>query len=227
MHRLRPETAPAVCPALLVKRCNSAKVTKKLRSAKAGPNKWLAISSRICCIFTRREWAFKNSVSDFEVGVQEVSLRQSYSRSLVGHNVSCYDYECLARCFCLAQSGASPTKLPLSVKIQSSDENVPRHLPKKVCLCRVGQEALHNASSTAIRRRVPCGAERDGGQGPTEDHGYGCSFNVEEVKKSRGLGLVSMQERVHLVHGKFHIESRSGMGTKIIAGVPVSPASAA
>jgi len=50
---------------------------------------------------------------------------------------------------------------------------------------------------------------------------------VEEVKKSRGLGLVSMQERVHLVHGKFHIESRSGMGTRIIAGVPVSPASAA
>jgi signal transduction histidine kinase len=50
----------------------------------------------------------------------------------------------------------------------------------------------------------------------------GAGFDVEEAKGSHGLGLVSMQERVHLVHGRLHIESWRGAGTKIIATVPVT-----
>jgi signal transduction histidine kinase len=37
----------------------------------------------------------------------------------------------------------------------------------------------------------------------------------------RGLGLVSMQERVHLVHGTFTIESARDGGTKIFVRVPL------
>jgi signal transduction histidine kinase len=48
----------------------------------------------------------------------------------------------------------------------------------------------------------------------------GAGFDVQAAKQNRGLGLVSMRERVHLVHGKFSIESRPGEGTKIIAVVP-------
>jgi signal transduction histidine kinase len=40
--------------------------------------------------------------------------------------------------------------------------------------------------------------------------------------KNQGLGLVSMQEQVHLVQGRFSIESRPGEGTKIVASVPVT-----
>jgi len=36
------------------------------------------------------------------------------------------------------------------------------------------------------------------------------------------LGLVSMQERVHLVHGRLAVESKPGMGTKVIAAVPLA-----
>lgn len=52
----------------------------------------------------------------------------------------------------------------------------------------------------------------------------GAGFDVEDVKSSRGLGLISMEERVHLVHGRFSIESQPGTGTKIVAAVPVIPA---
>ena len=31
----------------------------------------------------------------------------------------------------------------------------------------------------------------------------GIGFDVERAKQNRGLGIVSMQERVHLVHGIF------------------------
>lgn len=44
---------------------------------------------------------------------------------------------------------------------------------------------------------------------------------MEKAKNERGLGLVSMQERVHLVHGQFHIKSVPGAGTRIIAAVPI------
>lgn len=44
---------------------------------------------------------------------------------------------------------------------------------------------------------------------------------MEEAKKNRGLGLLSMQERVHQVSGRFAVESEPGWRTKIIATVPV------
>jgi len=46
---------------------------------------------------------------------------------------------------------------------------------------------------------------------------------MEEAMRHNGLGLVSMQERVHLLNGRFSLESRPGEGTKIIATVPVIP----
>jgi signal transduction histidine kinase len=49
----------------------------------------------------------------------------------------------------------------------------------------------------------------------------GLGFDVEKAKRDGGLGLVSMLERVHLVHGKLHVESAPGRGTKITAVVPV------
>jgi signal transduction histidine kinase len=49
----------------------------------------------------------------------------------------------------------------------------------------------------------------------------GAGFDVEKARNERGLGLVSMQERVHLVHGRFQIESAPGAGTRIVAVVPL------
>jgi signal transduction histidine kinase len=52
------------------------------------------------------------------------------------------------------------------------------------------------------------------------DEGQG--FDVEEAKKTRGLGLVSMQERVHLVHGSLGVESEPGAGTSVLVVVPLA-----
>jgi signal transduction histidine kinase len=50
----------------------------------------------------------------------------------------------------------------------------------------------------------------------------GKGFEVGAAKANRGLGLVSMQERVRAVNGRFYIESKPGAGTKIIASMPVA-----
>jgi signal transduction histidine kinase len=47
-------------------------------------------------------------------------------------------------------------------------------------------------------------------------------FDVNEAKMSRGLGLVSMEERLKLLRGTLSIESQAKRGTTIHASVPLS-----
>jgi signal transduction histidine kinase len=48
----------------------------------------------------------------------------------------------------------------------------------------------------------------------------GAGFDVQEARRKGGLGLLSMQERIHLIHGKLNVESARGLGTRVIATVP-------
>jgi PAS domain S-box-containing protein len=108
------------------------------------------------------------------------------------------------------------------ISVDFNDRNVPRYLPKDISLClfRIAQEALHNAVkySGANQCFVALYAIEDEIQLVVRDAGAG--FDVEEAKRNRGLGLVSMQERVHLVHGRFAVDSKPGKGTRIFAAVP-------
>jgi signal transduction histidine kinase len=49
----------------------------------------------------------------------------------------------------------------------------------------------------------------------------GLGFDPQSAATSRGLGLISMQERLNLVNGKMAIESSLGKGTTIRARVPL------
>ena len=111
------------------------------------------------------------------------------------------------------------------VAIEFTTNGVPQQLPKDISLClfRIAQEALHNASkySTVRQFAVELTSARDQVQLVVSDSGAG--FDVQEARRSRGLGLISMQERVHLVRGTLSIESRPGRGTRIEALIPLAP----
>jgi signal transduction histidine kinase len=49
----------------------------------------------------------------------------------------------------------------------------------------------------------------------------GVGFNLQAATRNGGSGLISMQERVHLVKGTFFVESRVNDGTRIVATVPL------
>jgi signal transduction histidine kinase len=53
----------------------------------------------------------------------------------------------------------------------------------------------------------------------------GAGFDSEAAKESRGLGLISMQERLKLLNGTFLIESQPQRGTTIHARLPLSSGS--
>jgi signal transduction histidine kinase len=108
------------------------------------------------------------------------------------------------------------------VSIEFTDSNVPKRLPKDISLClfRIAQEAVHNAVkySGTSQFFVAIYAIEDEIQLVVRDAGAG--FDVEEAKKNQGLGLVSMQERIHLVQGRFAVDSKPGKGTRLFAAVP-------
>jgi len=109
------------------------------------------------------------------------------------------------------------------VDIEFLEKDTPTNLSKdaSLCLFRVAQEALHNAvKHSGVRRfTVTITGTEDAVELVVSDMGEG--FDVETAKEDRGLGMLSMQERIHLVHGSFVVDSKPGQGTKVIATVPL------
>ncbi len=110
-----------------------------------------------------------------------------------------------------------------NVTVEFAEENFPRFLPRDVSLSlfRVTQEALQNAlkHSGVTEFSVSLQGLADEVRLEVSDQGEG--FDLEQAKRDRGLGLVSMQERAHLVHGIFTVTSTATGGTKILVRVPV------
>ena len=112
------------------------------------------------------------------------------------------------------------------VRIDFTQNNVPRNLPKDIALClfRVLQEALQNAvkySGTGHCEVDLCGTSADI---KLRVRDFGRGFGVDDAMGSKGLGLVSMRERVNLVKGEIAITSKPMAGTEITVEVPVPTA---
>jgi PAS domain S-box-containing protein len=141
---------------------------------------------------------------------------QSLSHQLHSSTLDCLGVVAAVRAFCGELSKQH------EISIEFTESNVPEHLPRDLSLClfRIAQEALHNAVkySETNQFSVALRATEEQVQLVVRDAGAG--FDVEEAKKNRGLGLVSMQERVNLVHGRFSVDSSPGQGTRIFAAVP-------
>jgi PAS domain S-box-containing protein len=109
-----------------------------------------------------------------------------------------------------------------AVSVEFTDENVPDVVPQDISLSlfRVTQEALHNAVKHSDVSTFWVSLRSTTGEIQLEVADRGIGFDVERAKQNRGLGLVSMQERVHLVHGIFSIESQVSYGTRVLVRVP-------
>lgn len=110
----------------------------------------------------------------------------------------------------------------LSVRYVRRD--VPKSLPldTATCLYRVTQESLQNIHKHAEASEVLVRLlSTPNGVGVCiRDNGKGFSPNPDGVP-SPGLGLISMEERVHLMNGIFRLRTRPGKGTEVHAWVPM------
>jgi len=108
------------------------------------------------------------------------------------------------------------------VEIDFQTRDLPGPLSPDISLCffRVLQEALHNsAKHSGVRHfEVRLWGTSDEIHLTVKDSGSG--FDREAAKTSRGLGLISMGERLKLLNGTLSIESQPKHGTTIHARVP-------
>jgi signal transduction histidine kinase len=94
-------------------------------------------------------------------------------------------------------------------------------LPASLCLYRVLQEAVHNAAKHSGARTVNVHLRGTAADVRLTVHDGGRGFDVQTAMSSRGIGLVTMHERVNLAGGQFSIESGQDRGTTINARVPL------
>ena len=109
------------------------------------------------------------------------------------------------------------------VTVEFSCEDVPAEIPSEVplCLFRVLQEGLHNAMKHSGVRLFEVQLRGGDGQLHLLVRDTGTGFDVAGARTRRGLGLLSMEERIRLVNGELAIESRPGRGTSIHARVQI------
>ncbi len=112
------------------------------------------------------------------------------------------------------------------VEIQFSHSGIPRTLSKEVSLClfRVLQEALQNAVKHSGVRSFRVDLRGTGQSIDLTVADSGCGFEEQEAFTRHGLGLISMRERLQLVHGDLSAKSKPGAGTTIHARVPLRAA---
>ena len=112
--------------------------------------------------------------------------------------------------------------------IEFECQGIPQEPAPEVALClyRIAQEGLQNVSkhSGTSRARVTLTGGHETLDLTVTDDGIG--FDPDSLGTSPGLGLVSMRERVRLVHGEFSLQSQPGRGTRLEARIPLHRASA-
>lgn len=111
--------------------------------------------------------------------------------------------------------------IPIRLTLQESEKPLGRHLAE--CLFRVTQEALRNVAKHAGAKHVSLGLSyhEDHVLLTIEDDGRGFTHHDRHTV-NRGLGLVSMGERVRLLAGTLTLTSDPGQGTRLSVAIPLA-----
>jgi signal transduction histidine kinase len=97
------------------------------------------------------------------------------------------------------------------VEIDFKNHDLPSPLPPDISLClfRVLQEALHNSAKHSGVRRSEVRLWGASGEIHLTVSDGGSGFDSEAAKEGRGLGLISMEERLKALNGTFRIASQA------------------
>ena len=108
------------------------------------------------------------------------------------------------------------------VVIDFSRHDIPEQLPAALSLTlfRVVQEALTNAVKHAGVRQFSVSLLGTSESILLTVADAGAGFDPESAMSGRGLGLISMHERLSLIGGELDIDSIPGSGTRVRARVP-------
>jgi PAS domain S-box-containing protein len=90
-----------------------------------------------------------------------------------------------------------------------------------LCLYRVAQESLRNIARHSGARNAMVALAGVNGAIELRVADQGVGFDPGQAREGRGLGLVSMEERVKLLDGSFILTTQPGAGTELRAQIPL------
>jgi signal transduction histidine kinase len=110
------------------------------------------------------------------------------------------------------------------IAMRCMERNLPRAIPPRLGLTiyRVVQEALRNVAKHSGARRAVVSVAGKNGMILLRVKDSGRGFDAARSKK-RGLGLISMEERVRQAGGTFTVKSAPGEGVGIEVRIPLAP----
>ncbi len=116
------------------------------------------------------------------------------------------------------------------IHVKVAAENVPDSISDEMrtCIYRVVQEALQNASRHSGAKSVVVTVRRDTINKDTANKdGRALVLSVEDdgsgfdPERTRGLGMLGMEERVRQLGGQFEVRSAPGSGTTLRVTLPL------
>ena len=114
--------------------------------------------------------------------------------------------------------------IPITFQAFSLDKRLDFDI--ETVIYRIVQEALTNIAKYAQAKEVSISLKKKNGILITtiEDNGKGFALvtSVLGENYSHGSGILGMKERVNNLGGRFHIESKPGRGTTILAEIPLT-----
>lgn len=108
------------------------------------------------------------------------------------------------------------------IQVEFTHENVPRALPADVSLClfRVAQESLRNIKRHSGANRAKIHLDLVGGKLHLSVSDQGRGFDPASRSARDGIGIRSMEERLHTIGGQLEVYSQPLKGTSIDAWAP-------
>lgn len=122
----------------------------------------------------------------------------------------------------LARDMTSATSVDIDVDVAASLSHARLPTNVEAVFYRVAQEAVRNATRHGGPHRVRLQLTRQANTATLDVHDDGRGFDLAQAdRERRGMGLLSMRERVALVDGWLEIKTAVGSGTTISATVPL------
>ena len=101
--------------------------------------------------------------------------------------------------------------------------NAPESLSPEmgICFYRILQEALENAARHGNTDRVVVNLSSEANEVCLSIRDYGRGFDLDAARVRGGLGILHMEERMRLIHGRLTVLSQPGSGTVVEACAPL------
>jgi two-component system sensor histidine kinase DegS len=122
----------------------------------------------------------------------------------------------------LIQEISQGTNINAQITIYGNERRLSEEM--ELCLFRIAQEAMRNivkhsaATEAAIKLRYNSNSIKL----TISDNGIGFELpEVGDLASKHKLGIIGMQERSHLIEGKFSLRSRVGKGTTVMIETPI------